>query len=275
MSKKILFFIWNKSFEILRKHPVVVVPFLMVALFDAVILAVLTFSRQQPLSSIIGPAVSALCGKEFFHYPGNFLMLPKVFNYVRTSIGFSAGLFFTSIAVSLIRQAEQDISPKLWFGIKKTIRRYFRLTVIWSVNIGLYFSVLRIFKNIGPYFSSNILRLVMEFISVMSLQVLFAFAIPAVIIENKKITLAFKRSVMILKLYPVTAFLFVMVPGLLLIPVNFLNLNIPLLSADAAPRATMNVLFLYIIAITVIDFFITSSATILFLMHRKNEIRSS
>lgn len=270
--------IWSKVFSLLKQYPVIVAPFLYIAVFDIIMLTILFLVPRQPFSVVLAPIIKSFWGERFLHYPANFLLLPKLLTYARNGAGFIIGVFFTGIAVSLINQANRKINPNWLLGLHKTVKRYFRLVILWGITVGVLFIIIKItgyLRNVYivilPILHSRKLIFGIEFMLSMIVQMLFVFAIPAVIVENRKIFSALVRSFALFKNHAVTVFLLVFIPGLLLIPISYLQAKIPFFIENIFPEAVLYVLVIRIGAVTFIDIIITASATVLLLMNRAKE----
>ena len=73
----------RRLFQLVRRYPIIVAPFIGVAMFEGFVLAVLFLAPRPPLSMALAPIIRAFWGEQFLHYPTNFLLLPKIFEYSR------------------------------------------------------------------------------------------------------------------------------------------------------------------------------------------------
>jgi hypothetical protein len=261
----------KKFWAICKRYPVIAVPFVVIAAVDVVTLTALFLAPRPPVSIALAPIIRAFWGEKFLHYPVNFLLLPQLFNYGRNILSFIVGITFTGIATALIMQAYQNAEPKWWFCIQKALKKYLRLVVVWGITFGMTVLVVRALNSFSNLFSSYRILMGLEFGASIIVQMVFVFAVPAVIIENKKISASLVRSLALVKNYPITAFIFVLIPSLLFIPITYLHLKLPSLMERLVPEVVLYALVIRIITINIIDFFITSSASIVLLYHREYE----
>lgn len=266
-----IFAVWRKLAGITRKNPVILTPFLWIAFFDALLLLVLFLAPRFPFSPVLAPIVRAFWGERFLHYPANFLVLPRFFYTMRLFLGVIIGSFLTGVAVSLIHQSEEGDVPLWWFGIRKAVSMYIRLIIIWGILLAVYFLTVKIFTFLDPFLISRKIIYGKNFLLGVSIQMLFIFTIPAIIIENKKIPGAIIRSLAFVKNFPVTIFIFIAIPSIMLVPMDYLQIKLPVLMGRFFPEVTLYVLGGKIFVITIIDFVITASATVLLLLQRKVE----
>lgn len=254
---------------IVKKYPVVFVPFIFIALCDAAALAWLFFSPREPVSVVMAPIISRFWGEPFLHYPANFLLLPNLYGYAKNLVDLTFGVLFTAVSISMITQAFSKGSSPQWFhGLQKGLRYYLRLAILWGLTMGLVIVSLRAFdRYAAPLIGFPGVSPAVSFIISIGIQAIFVFAIPAVVIENRKVFRAVKRSLEILKHHPQETFFMVFLPSLLLVPA--LTVNLPALMDKFFPEVTLLVMGARILLVILTDFLITAGVTVLFLRHRE------
>ncbi len=267
--------VWRRLFAVTKQYPVVVMPFVCIALFDALILILVFLAPRPPFSVILSPVIQAFWGERFLHYPANFLLIPTLFNHTRNVAGFIVGIFFTGIAVSFMYQIERRDTPQWEDAVKRTLKRYIRLAVMWGLTLAVFFMAIKIFKYLTPLIPSRKVFIGLQFLLNVGIQMVIVVAIPAIIIENRKVSAAIIRSLAVFKYHPVTVFLFVLIPGLLLVPATYLHIRLPLLMNKMFPEIALYIMGLRIVILNVIDLLVTLSAVVLLLMHRKYLDRST
>jgi hypothetical protein len=263
---------WGGSLRLLKQYPVLLTPFLVVGLINGLVLTALFLAPRPPLSIVLAPVIRAFWGEQFLHYPVNFLLLPKLFGYGKNAIDFSLGVILTGMAMTMIAQAEQRTQPSWWFGLKKGVRRYIRLVLIWAVTFAAALLTAKVFSHYaGPLLHSRKLLTGGEFLLGMLMQMLFVFAFPAVIIENKKTFRALGRSLAFFKSHFLETAVLVAVPSLLFLPVLYAYARLPFLMERYFPEMTLYVLALRILTLVAIDIIITLCTTVFFLNARGSE----
>lgn len=256
---------------IFKQYPILFVPFIFILLFDFTILFIIFLSPKYPFSILIAPIIKAFIGEQFLHYPANFLVLPKLFDFTKNVFSFIIGIGITGIAANLIYQANENSKPSLWFGLKKTLTKYFRLLIIWTITFLSILCVIFLCKLLDPVINSNEFSYLLQFLSGNIMQMLFVFAIPSVIIENKKVFFAIVRSFVLCKKYFLYVLFLILFPVTIILPFIFLETKIPFFIEKAFPEATLYLIIGKIIATTLVDFIITASAVIVLLKHREIE----
>lgn len=259
----IIFNIWLTIFSIIKKHPVVLLPFLYMILFDFLLLIIVFLFPQPPVSIVLAPIVKTFWGEKFLHYPMNLLFLPQFFTYARNFVGIFANLFFTGIIICFINLAYENKTLNWWTSTLKVIKKYLRIFLLWLIVLAVVYVLTKTAKTV-PFLkqSSYKIQFGIEFFINIFVQTVFLFAIPAIILENKKVYSSIVFSFKMFQQNPVTSFFIVFIPGLLFVPLGYIFAKIPFLIDKTYPEIVLYAMVFRIIVINFIDFLITSSATI-------------
>ncbi len=268
---KMLFSVWKKLIALTRLYPVIVVPFIIAAVIDAVVLIVLFLAPRPPLSMVIAPVIRAFWGEQYVHYPFNFFILPELFNYARTALSFFTGVILTAVCMAFIAQSYDGTKPQWGFGIRKAVQRYIRLFIVWGIILAVILVSLKIAGSFVPTGLSGARAFLMQFIVSIFFQTLFIFAIPSIIIENRKVFPSIGRSLNLCRRHPLASLLIVGVPGLLFIPLTYVDSRLSVLIERTAPDIVLYTLFGRIIVIGIIDFVVSSSAAVMLLICKEKE----
>jgi hypothetical protein len=261
------FRLWGKAFSLIRKHPVILVPLVLAGIIDILILTVDFFYPQRPFLSLFSPVIRRIWGDYFLHYPYNFLLFPKLFSYGKSIAGFVTGVIFTGATVFMIAQAYGNNEPEFLPGLRRGLKRYGRNLTIWALTFLAVFMINRTALYLSErYFSYSSLAPAFTFMSGVAFQMCFVYAIPSVIVENRKVIPALKRNLALIKNnLPETA-IFLFVPYAVLMPL--LYVDFPGLMNRFSPEAAVYILLLKIILLTAADILIISGVTILLCLDR-------
>lgn len=264
---------WMMTFGVFKQNPGVIIPFVLVGLLDASILLLIYLAPRPPLSALLAPPIRVFWGERFLHYPFNLLLIPRLFDYGHIISTAFIGVLMTGAAIGMLKQAIGGLKPNIIFNLIKSLRMYLRLLVIWLVMFGL---VTVAFRGLPAVFhfkqgaASQIVLSAAFFMSIL-IQALFIYAIPAVIIEEKKTWPALKRSVSFSKSAFIPTLLLVALPTLIYIPMIILRGKLPVLMSKVFPETVLIFLGIGIVISVVIDCLITSSTAILFLNKEKDD----
>ncbi len=280
--------VWKMSAENLKREPLIFLPFLISGSVKLLFLLFIFLAPMDPFSIFLGPPIRRLWGERFLHYPFNFLLTHQLFHPTQIIIYIILDGFLTGIAVWLIFQAFGNKKVIFKDGLKKAFSKYLTLTAIVLI---IFFISELIFRGeryalakfllktkiVQPLIKQGILdevMLIINFLFVILAETLLAFAIPAAIIENKRLFRAIRRSFSILKTLFFQTFVLVLVPTILYLPVSLLKNNLPQLMEKTFPEITLVVLISGILIAMCIDCLVTSSVTVLFLVKKGIERES-
>jgi hypothetical protein len=264
---------WITTLKTLRENPNILIPFLMVGFVDTLILALVYLAPRPPLSSLLAPPIRAFWGEQFLHYPFNLFLIPRLFNYVHTISTAFIGVLMTGLAIGMLKEAKEGLNPGILFNLIKSLRLYLRLLVIWLVMFGLITVVFKGLPLILQLKQRAALQIVLYagFLISILIETIFIYAMPAVMIEEKRTWSAIKRSTTFARSIFLPTLLLVVIPTLIYIPMLILRGKLPLLMSKFFPEVVLIILGLGIIISVVIDCLITCSTTILFLNKMGNE----
>jgi hypothetical protein len=115
---------------------------------------------------------------------------------------------------------------------------------------------------------SMVLPVITYMIAIAS-QILFIYAMPAVIIERKGFFPAIKKGLLFFKKYFFPTVMLVLVPALIYIPVILINMKTDALVGRFFPEIIIGVIGSGIVATLIMDIFITTSPALIFLKKRE------
>ena len=263
--------VWKQTLEVFRKNPVLLLPFLIVGLFDGILLTLIFLAPQPPFSSLLAPPIRAFWGEQYLHYPLNFVLIPKLFNYTHIIITAVFGVLMTGLAIGMLQEAKNGTQPKILLNLFYAIKRYFAIFTIWLIMFILALVFYR-----APYFfiqTSNKVAIqtiyYLAFFAVSLIQVVFIYAIPAALIERRGLISAIKRGLPFSRRYFLATLMLVMIPALFYIPIMIMKGKSLVLMNRFFPEIVLIILTAGIVVTILIDFLVTSSTTILFLNQRE------
>lgn len=262
-----------RGFTILRSTPQVVVPYLYLVLFHGILLAVLFLIPRPPLSSVLGPIIRAFWGEQSLHYPYNLTALPQIYSMAKNLVDMTAGVLCAGIMISMISQSYQAIKPDWLLGLKRSLRRYFRLAAIWALTVILVLGAGKLLAHfVFPRMTHYMLYMFIEFVTTVLIQAGLIFVIPAIVIENRKIVVALQRSLALLKHHFIETMFVVAIPCAFFIPLAFINTSY--LMNRYFPEVTLWIMSFRIVMYVCIDLAVTLGATIIFMRHKEIEENS-
>lgn len=271
--------IWKAAFSALKNHPVILVPFAISGALKLTCLLVIFLSIFYPLSLVFAPIIKTLWGEVFLHYPFNFSLMPKFFYYVQVSVYIFLDSLLSGIAIWMVFQVNEGKKPRLIEGLKKAVSKYLTLAglllaiflIIAFIYYGerlLIYKILTKLKFVVLLMKSGMLDFITVFVNffiIVLVEMVFAFSMPFVMLEDKRFFKAISGSLALTKRFFAPIFILITVPMLVSLPFSLLNTGLPALMDKTFPEIMFLVLGLSVIFTIFIDSVVTTSLTLLFL----------
>lgn len=122
----------NKTFAaikqaalLLRHHPSVALPFVMLAAVEGVVLYLLFLAPQQPFATLLAPPIERFWGEQYVHYPWHLVKLPELFIPCKILLSFLPGMFLNAVFVGLIADVKTGNSTTFWKHFSTSVQRFF------------------------------------------------------------------------------------------------------------------------------------------------------
>ncbi len=279
---KLVSLVWKTSFKIMSEHRRLLIPFGVNAVFQGMLLLLLFWAPQFPFSIVLAPPIRAFFGELYLHYPANFLLMPRLFNYGNIIISLFITSCMTGMMVSMIHQVNKNVFPGVRSNFKKAVKKYVTLVALWIVVFILVSIVFRgpkffilkyYFQKTGFFSWWNVFRMAFTgsvLISIL-IEMFFGYAAAAVMIEGKSAWQAIKRSFFIAKKFFFPTFMLVAIPVFFIFLMSIVKWKIPQMMKQFFPEMAICVLVLGVIVSLLVNYIVTASVTILFLMNKEIE----
>lgn len=263
--------IWKQMFKVLTGNPVIVLPFFIVGLFDAISLILIYLAPQPPFSIVLAPPIRAFWGEQYLHYPFNLSLIPRLFSYAHIATSAVFGVLITGLAIGMLNEIRRVGNAGVLLNIIRAFKRYFSLFTIWLIMFilaTLIYKIPHLFISVNNKAALQI-AFYLSFLMVGSIQIIFIYAFPAAFIEQRGVVSAIRCGVSLCRSHFLTSLMLVMLPTLFYLPVMVLKGNSLFLMQRFFPEIVLIILGLAIVVSVVIDCLVTCSTTILFLNQRK------
>ncbi len=274
------------SLGILAGHPVIFYPFILIALLQLLALEMLYFLPRYPLVIFFGPVVRRIWHETFLHYPYNFILLPKLFFYSQLVIFVFFGAFFTAVAVRIIKAINDGKHIVIKTAIRDTLSQYVHIIIAAFLSLlavktlsdlfaqiylraeqirsssGVLFVLKTVIIHGAPYFQLLIAIIVTT---------VFAFVIPAIVIDRKKIhtALAVNFGYLWKSLTTVTCIVFF--PMILYVPVLIMRNSLSPQMNSVFPEGQALIIVASIIVTLFIDAAVLVALTTFYLMKKEEQ----
>ena len=264
--------ILREAFNILRKYPRIIVPFAVTGICNVLALYMVYLTPQRPFIYLFGPPVKAFWGIKFLHYPFNLYLLPKLFYYASICVGATVGVLMSAAAIGMIRDSYAGKSiPSFFPSFSTAMRRYFALFGIWFITFIIsFYSVKAIGHFVRAGFMLKALPYIMYAVSI-ALQIIFIYAVPALIIEKRKVISSIVRGFRILRVSLLPTLVVVFLPVIFYLPVLMMKQKGAVLMGRLYPEIIIVIIGLGIFIFFVIDVLVTIFTTLIFLDKAKGK----
>lgn len=277
--------IYSRTISILKATPIIFLPFIIFFILESLALIIASFYSVEPLRTIFGPLVRTFWGEQFLHYPINFMLLPTLANTSRMILAVIFGSLLSGVAVLITADIYSKKNPLFRRSLKNTLKKYAALIFVILVLTILMYYVLKIVdivwlkhifaphpklaKFFGGFWIGTIL-IGIKFLLSALIQAAFIYAIPIIMIQEKKPIKAILESFKLFGRYQRTTFLLIFLPMLIYLPIMVLNFNNAFLIETIFPEFIIIVTLLgAIVNSLIIDPLVTVSTAILYLYHKE------
>jgi len=259
--------VWKEIGSIVSRRPTVVLPFFVAGIVNAIVLYVLYLAPQRPVALLLGPPIRVFFGAQYLHYPLNFVLLPKLFNYAQIAINGLFGMLMTAVGVGMIADVKNGERASFLINALRALKRYFALFAVWFLTFVLVTGATRLLSLIlkpaaGPL---GFLALIFYFLIATFVNMVFVYAVLHIIIKKKTLMSALRDGLLIFWRLLVPTALLVVIPVLLYLPIVILKAKVNFMINNVFPEMVLVVLYSGIILATLIEFVIYASLTILYL----------
>ncbi len=261
--------------DVIKRHPTVLMPFIIVAFFETMALEFIYFATRKPISIIAKPIIRKFFGEAFIHYPGNIIILQNLFYYAQVIIYIFALLSLCAMAINIFKNTREGLPVKVKALVKNIAGRYFSYFIYGIIAVLLVYILrkansyisIKILHLVGKYVSQgirNILSLMLSFslfILNIIMQVFLVLTIPIIVLYKKpllkalvmSISTGFRNFIVILSL--------ISIPFVIYFPISILKSISTFVIDKTFPEMNVYITILGIIMSVFLDCFIFICAT--------------
>lgn len=261
---------WLETFDLLKKNSIILLPFILIAFFEILILEFIFFSSRYPIVLVAGPVIKKFFGEGFLHYPSNILVIPKIFYYLQVALYISIGVFLNALALNIFKNVKEKLPIKAKALVKNASKNILSfviygvmivivITLIRKADIFLYAKSLRLISKVIPQIPANLdyvgFTLVLFFTNLIG-QVFFISAIPYMVLEKKPLWKAVASSIATGFKSFIPLFKLVFLPFIIYLPIVFLKSFAPQIANTTFPEAVVLILIIGSMVSVFIDSFV-------------------
>ncbi len=266
-------------------HPVILFPFVVIAFIQLLVLEILCFASRFPLGGFFNPIVRTLWGEEFTHYPNNFIVLPKLFQYAQMPIYVLISSFLIAVAIASIAAVNDNRTVKFLLVCRKVLAQYVHIFVAALLSFCVFYLFHRLYGLViqraweisstqGPFFI--IKTVVIQATPYVNLLIgvlitaIFAFVFPIIVIEKKSIFPAIGLNFKHLWGSFWYVFLIVLIPTVFYLPALLLRSNIAGIAQTTFPEIRALALVVSVLVTMFIDAAVYTAVTTYYLLKKEN-----
>ena len=268
---------WVTSFELIRTHPVILLPFIIGAFFEGLALELIYFSTRKPLSFIASPLIKKFLGEEYIHYPGNLVMLPNVFYYAQVALYIFIGVLMMAIAVNIFKNIRANLPLRADAIIKNALKRYISIFIFAVMMVVLIFLIKKadvfLFNKCAGFAARHIpraLHLIDKlyfpgislsiFLTNVILQAFFILTVPILVMQKKPLLKALAKSIYLSLRNFLYIFIIILLPFVVYLPISLLKSASTQMIDKTFPEITLLIAGSGVVIALFIDCFITVCA---------------
>lgn len=200
------------------------IPFLLYALVEVLLVAVVYFGVRPPLADFFAGPLSFMVPDAFFHYPAHLALLPAVF--YRLLIPFGAlleSLLIAAATLMFIRHIKRESVPATGSAVSEVKFGYWQFVIFWVLTFALLYAFQTLYGGAtGQLWAGYAKRRaavgVGEFIGSTFFNALLAYATAIIVYERTSLWRTLVRSLRVFFDSPVYTFCFVLFGSLLTYP---------------------------------------------------------
>jgi len=268
--------IWVSTLELMMKNPVVMMPFVFIAFFEALSLEFICFSTRSPLSLVANPIIRKFFGETFIHYPGNMVLLPKLFYYKQIAIYVLLGVFLTAISVNIFKNIKEGLPVRANALVKNALRNYFSFLIYGIITVAFIFLLQwgntfvlgKFFRLLARSLHYTIPQQAFSFCLTSSLfltniimQVFLVLTVPIMVMEKRPLLKALWKSIATGFRKFFTVFGIIFLPFLAYLPMTLLKSFSPNIVDRTFPEINIFIVALGIVVSVFLDCFVIVSVS--------------
>ncbi len=250
--------------------PRVAAPYLCYFLFQMILLAAYLAGNSGPLAHFWALPVGGVSPEHLGHYPAHLLLLQPILGRIEIFLEIVLKCIFHGATVYLVTRAIRRSKPSLPRAFSAAGRRYPRLLVVSIISsLAVYAAVfLGVWLSSGKVGWAGYALLGGGIVAGLSIQSLFVYAIPLVMIDDVSAPSALASGISLsLKTYTKTL-LIVALPFMLTVPTILLDIKAEMIALELSPDFMIYNHVASRVMELVSTYLITASATVIFLARK-------
>ena len=265
----------------LIEHKEILFPYCLIAFVEFFLLEIFYFAPRFPLKIFFEPVIRKIWGEQFLHYPFNLALLPRLFQGAQIPIYIFISTFFVAISMAIIETINNEKHVNIANLIRKNFRQYIHVVVAASISFLVLMGTFKLYELVihraelirsttGKFYILK--RMVIDGAPLVNLVIsvavtaLFAYVLPFIIIENKKVFSALAANFKMIWGSFWFIFSVTLIPSLLFIPVIVLRSSSSF--STQPPETGILILMISTVLMITIDAVVYTAITSYFLLRK-------
>ena len=156
-------------------------PFALVAIVEALFLALVWLAPQPPFSKLLAPPIRYFFSDRMLHYPTHLWFLYHIMKHAHFLTSTLVGAFLTGVACVMVRQTHEGAPVSLREALVSKQVRYGTVLLLWLLTWGIATGLVEVLVQ---YFPPNPSVFWGSIGFTLVLQALFIYMIPAAVFEG-------------------------------------------------------------------------------------------
>ena len=266
-------------------NPIILFPFITTAFIQLFVLEIIYFAPRFPLVCFFGPIINRMEGEAYLHYPQHLLMLPKWFQTAQYFLFIFVSSFLIAVAIEIIKNINNNKKVTFPNALRAMLPQYVHICLAGILTFLVFFilsklhgliigramqirsdeGIFHIIKVVVLYGAPYFNLLIGTFATAV-----FAFVLPIIVIEQKKILQAVSLNFKYLWGSFRFIFFIVLIPMLFYVPILLLQGNLSSIASQTFEGVRLLSPAISIIALTLIDATVYTAITTYFLLKKES-----
>lgn len=260
---------WGEMFRALARGAAVLPLALYGALQTLIVLAIVGFA-YPPLSWIVAPVLRWRFGDAVLHYPNNFFVLRSALGQIDTFVWVLLGAVLSAASVHMFAAFFAGRREGFGGGWRAAASRYLPILLVAAVVMVLTHVIAQAPTSLWGELadrSPSRFRMVRgaSIVVVVAVQSLFLYAVPYLLLTERRVWQALSGSFAMAWRHPVTTYLLVGIPAAVELLPLWLSRNSIMIAQRLSPEFLVFVMLVWIVAIFFAGYAVAGSSTRFFM----------
>ena len=275
----------KEAVQVILRNPVTLYPLATIIFVHLLVLEILYFANRFPLIKFFGPIIERRWGETYLHYPFNFEVIPRLFQYFKIPLYIFVVNFLIAITIKILTEVNSHRRMTLRNAVKAVAPQYidilvfslFSAVIIYALYSFYSFVMLKtwVMKGEGVlllFWKEVILggQPYLNLLISVFVTAAFAYVLPIIVIDRQKILPALRLNFRKLLRSWMFILCVVLVPTPFYVPILVFKNSITSIANSTYPEIWFWVLIFSVLVTTFIDAVVYTVVTLDYLLERES-----